>query len=1029
MTNNIPIISGIKTGDKLNKPKVNKVYNPLITRSEAIKQGGYYDQEGLWNSILTFKDDPKRLYRGRVECLIIKDNMVYLRKKTGNTYRIPGGSFENNNDNMTQCYNECKEEARIIIKNIKNTGITYRKTFAQPADWTAHLPIRWSGQYCEVYVAEFDKHYDGNVNTKVRDDDMYNNGSFYDIDSVYDILTDEHKDAIDRYVRAVNENIVMVKTEYNTDSDKIDIAKKWVDNTGLAMIYSADRLSDCNIDKALENLNRVYNDFIQMSSHSKKQSNQMSISLFGFDNITHYNIIKSHLLSQDCSEVDMDYTYNSRTSDGNITESLSISDELKRPMNIILKELSSDYDKVEIFNMLENLNIFTKNFTDSVAVNRFTDKITEYIKKDDIVLLPYFSPGEMEELGVFNQDEENNYYGKSDSSIKEWYEIYKATGHPGNDWYNKVNKIYTETLLDPSADNKQRLLEYGWNPEIRLTIDVVKKISETTKLKLSDYTVDMINITEGFDLDDMKEIAYISKNLKKYNLQDYLVDRTIDINETKGKLFVDYDDKYVAHISTIGNTVVGIGTWSKGVNYLKDMISLVKKDLKDVSKDIIVLCKKDNTQLLKALKSDLWYHRENEDTDNFYVYSALIATSIEKDKLDDIMDIHESSNSIPVEEIAVASKYLSRPRVSPRDVIEKLNPVYIVSTHTGSPFGKIVKGVTKDFYTHAALGFDSALDKLYSFSITNGSKKGGLSQESLKGYVQNNGEAEIDVAVVYLKEKDYRVLRDKLDILIHNIDKTSYSIKNLFNILINKTVNSKKQFSMICSQFVDSMFKIINVDITNKPSNLVTPGDLSRVKNPKVYKVYEGKARNYNKKTIDSKLYRLRNIIEPIKETVFLSNTMDGVYIAVPVLEAKEFPVGFDEDGSLLIKNYKSLDFETEYIKSNKLLKSYKANGSWYPMAYELCKLWFMNTILLKKIERADRLRRYEEKESYVKIRAKIMNDFTIYLNILNEHESKNGKGFNFSEYYDRTPFSDTTIRISGSTLKYTKHYLKQLFI
>jgi hypothetical protein len=62
-----------------------------------------------------------------------------------------------------------------------------------------------------------------------------------------------------------------------------------------------------------------------------------------------------------------------------------------------------------------------------------------------------------------------------------------------------------------------------------------------------------------------------------------------------------------------------------------------------------------------------------------------------------------------------------------------------------------------------------------------------------------------------------------------------------------------------------------------------------------------------------------------------------------------------------------------------------------------------------------------KEKEALVKSRAKIMNDFTIYLNEVN----KNVPGFNFSEYYEQTPFGDAVIKISGSTLKYTAKYLK----
>jgi protein involved in polysaccharide export with SLBB domain len=190
-------------------------FNPSITDKEAVQQGGFYDHHGVWNNIMTLPEDPGRLYRGRVECLIIKGNKVYMCRKPNGDYRLPGGSFEIKNDNETQCYNECKEEARILIKNIKNTGITYTKTYSRPVDWARDLPVQWTGQYIEVYVADFDKYYNGEVNFDDRDEDMYNNGGFYDIDKVYNILKDEHKKAIDRFVRNINEAEEIDATEYS----------------------------------------------------------------------------------------------------------------------------------------------------------------------------------------------------------------------------------------------------------------------------------------------------------------------------------------------------------------------------------------------------------------------------------------------------------------------------------------------------------------------------------------------------------------------------------------------------------------------------------------------------------------------------------------------------------------------------------------------------------------------------------------------------------------------------------------------
>ena len=62
--------------------------------NEAIKNGGFYGRNGLWNSIKKLNGDP-RLYRERVETIIIRNNKeVYCKKKPNGEYFLPGGSTE-----------------------------------------------------------------------------------------------------------------------------------------------------------------------------------------------------------------------------------------------------------------------------------------------------------------------------------------------------------------------------------------------------------------------------------------------------------------------------------------------------------------------------------------------------------------------------------------------------------------------------------------------------------------------------------------------------------------------------------------------------------------------------------------------------------------------------------------------------------------------------------------------------------------------------------------------------------------------
>ena len=186
-------------------PQIKNAKYSLIEKKkfleEAIRNGGYYGDNGCWNSILVFDND-KNIYRGRVETLVIKDDeYVYLKflpKESQNDkrkYTVPGGSFERDIPNDKQAVAECEEEARLKIKNIQPTGITY-KDIKPPPKWAINKqPINWNGNYTEVYVGTYDGKFTGHID-KVDEDKFMITGKFYKIDEIYRYLRKEHKDAL-----------------------------------------------------------------------------------------------------------------------------------------------------------------------------------------------------------------------------------------------------------------------------------------------------------------------------------------------------------------------------------------------------------------------------------------------------------------------------------------------------------------------------------------------------------------------------------------------------------------------------------------------------------------------------------------------------------------------------------------------------------------------------------------------------------------------------------------------------------------
>lgn len=135
--------------------------------------------------------------------------------------------------------------------------------------------------------------------------------------------------------------------------------------------------------------------------------------------------------------------------------------------------------------------------------------------------------------------------------------------------------------------------------------------------------------------------------------------------------------------------------------------------------------------------------------------------------------------------------------------------------------------------------------------------------------------------------------------------------------------------------------------------------------------------------------------------------------------EAKSFPIQFDKDGNLLLKNIKRIDFEQEYTNSHRLLMEYDKQESYDPMKFELAKMQFFITLLEKKIYKQGKDKSVKE----LKVRARFLNDFKKYLKIV----VSNDNTFNFTQYYEQSPFNDAIIQINKNTLKFGWEALKYL--
>lgn len=330
----------------------------------------------------------------------------------------------------------------------------------------------------------------------------------------------------------------------------------------------------------------------------------------------------------------------------------------------------------------------------------------------------------------------------------------------------------------------------------------------------------------------------------------------------------------------------------------------------------------------------------------------------------------------------------------------KLYPLYIILVEGATIFAAITKAYTKGIFTHAAISLDEKLNNMYSFNMNNQTNyAGGFSIEDIKNYPQDN---KLGVFAIFVKEKDIHTIENHLEYYRKNTNKTMYSVINVLLLPLQKTF--QMNMSMICSEFVDSLLKICNININDKESPLVVPMDFYRASegNKKIYKLYEDKVSDYKPRMIKCKINKLL-----ASEASYVSEST--------LLEIKDTTLQFSDDGDLLIKNMNNMDYEKEYRKIHTTLKAYEKADNVDGMKYALAELWFINSLLEKEI--------YSNKNdaAHTKCRARVLNDFNKYI----DKVLKSDPNFNFSAYYESTPFGDHTIKVKNSTMKYTIDLVK----
>ena len=194
---------------------------------------------------------------------------------------------------------------------------------------------------------------------------------------------------------------------------------------------------------------------------------------------------------------------------------------------------------------------------------------------------------------------------------------------------------------------------------------------------------------------------------------------------------------------------------------------------------------------------------------------------------------------------------------------DKIVPVFVTLISGKSLASNTIKWFTDSDWSHAAIGFDSSLEILYSFNLYREGLNivNGFSIEGKDHYLKEYRDMRIKVYALFVTPEQRKNMLDAITWYIENQNKTKYNFGNIFNITVRKIVtkHAEDRDKMICSQFVYSILKLANFKMRNtNKKDIISPADIDQLSNDaRFYCMYEGFLKDYRSNVVDNMIKKI----------------------------------------------------------------------------------------------------------------------------------------------------------------------------
>lgn len=283
-----------------------------------------------------------------------------------------------------------------------------------------------------------------------------------------------------------------------------------------------------------------------------------------------------------------------------------------------------------------------------------------------------------------------------------------------------------------------------------------------------------------------------------------------------------------------------------------------------------------------------------------------------------------------------------------------LEPIFIVCSFTGTPFGKLIQKFQHCKFSHAGIAFDTKLKDIFTFNmrteletkerpgkdpVVKKKVAGGAYVESIDDYIKfgEGGDCDLCILCIFVSRSIKESIQQGIQKIFSQIDKTRYAVGNVLNIVINRSVETGNSMKMICSQFVDRILRIGNINLIDKSNNLVSPNDflLAQKKNDKIFALYDGKGSKYDPKKTERMVRQIKN--DPSRGNIRIAPPEESYFLTESVLKSSLDPK-FKRKGTLYLSSFRKVRLTQSFVNSfkekNYKLMRYINDVNWLGIGY-----------------------------------------------------------------------------------------------